>query len=206
MTVINAQGKVIDGAKVTLDKQQSILTNANGIANFSAVTSGTHIISVSEPGTKSTQTQLSLTPDENKLLNLKLTNFSSGRSYTVLIFCVVILVILLVVGNICFRVFRRKLKTTSSTAVISDDNIIPNLSGDANTAPTPTVITPQQPQIPTTITQDSNKYKDRDIAAESLITGSKPPEIIPPQSLITPATTNDQNETIIHPTEPHIPE
>jgi hypothetical protein len=206
VTVINTQGKSIAGAKVTLDKQQSILTNANGVANFSAVTSGTYIITVSEPGTKSIQTQFSLTPGENKLMNLKLTNISSGRSYTVLIFLGVILVILLVVGNICFRVFRRKLKATPPTAVISDDNIIPNLSGNANTAPAPTVIAPSQPEIPTTITQDSSTYKDQNIAAESLITGSKPPEIIPPQHQNTPATTNDQNETIIHPAEPHTPE
>jgi hypothetical protein len=156
VTVTNAQGKTISGAKVTLDNQQTVLTNSYGVANFSGVKSGTHTVTVSQAGVKkSTQTQLSLTKGENKLLDIKLAGSSSGGSYVSLVIFAVIVIILLGAGSIGFRFFRNKSKPSAPTAVIS--SITPSLSGDSNIAPDPTVITPSQPPATPIVQPQANE-------------------------------------------------
>ena len=107
ITVVNSKGQKIVDAKVVLDNKQISYTNNQGIANFSAVSSGDHSITITRTGSKSTQEKITLTPGKNEILTVKLTKNTNNLIIYIAIAFVVI--VLLIIASYFFKhILKRK--------------------------------------------------------------------------------------------------
>lgn len=106
--VTDTNGQPIKNAKVTLDSKTTMYTDAQGKANFSVESAGSHAVTVTAPGKKTYQTRITLAANESVPLELQLTSASSSG----LIFGIVGLVGLLLIAGGMFYFFKPKLPWT----------------------------------------------------------------------------------------------
>jgi hypothetical protein len=105
VTITDASGKPIANAKVVVANRYSEYTDAQGKAGFSNLASGTYAVTVSAPGQKTSQTEVTLTSNEAKQVSLKLASASSRTSMTILIAAGAV-VLLVAIGSLGYLIRR----------------------------------------------------------------------------------------------------
>jgi hypothetical protein len=91
--VTNSQGKPVVGAKVVLDNYYSEYTSTHGTVGFSGIRSGSHTLTVSAAGQKTSETTLILTPSQNKQMTVELKSTTNDSSVIVVLSLATILVL-----------------------------------------------------------------------------------------------------------------
>lgn len=194
VTVVNSKGDAVKGVKVTLDKTHSALTNGNGIANFSGVASGSYTLIASKTGQKSIQSKFVLTPGENKLLRLEFA--STGSSIVPIVLGITgIVIVVLVIGSVYLRIYRRRLNRPSPNSVTGDTAFTGSSSSDVTSIPVvnhmpSTIITP----VPTPAAPVASETP-----SSSLFPSTPPPTVITPEAPVSATTPSSPNETIVTP-------
>jgi hypothetical protein len=200
VTIVSPGGKPIAGAKVTLNKQQSAVTNASGVASFSGVNSGAYTVTVSDPGRKSAETEFSLTAGQNKLVSFKLASTVTAHNYTDLVYIGIIIVILLLAGGIWSGLHRRKLNAVSMSTDQAIGSVVSGSANDVNSLPTANSTLPQI-VAPAALNADSGSPLPPATSPETSFPSSESPKIVSPQSVVTSAPTDGPDPTIIRPTQ-----
>ncbi len=77
ITVTDAHGKPIKGAKVSLDSHYTTYSDANGKAGFSSIASGTHTVVITADGKTTTHQNVVLAADQAKQVSVKLAGSKS---------------------------------------------------------------------------------------------------------------------------------
>jgi len=147
--VTDTNGQPIKNAKVTLDGKTTMYTDAQGKANFSAESAGSHAVTVTAPGKKTYQTRVTLAANESVPLELQLTSASSNG----LIFAIVGIVGLLLIAGGVLYFFRGSLPWGRGS-----DHFIPpsaanqppvvGFNNNQPTPPRPAVPAPPAPTAP----------------------------------------------------------
>jgi hypothetical protein len=142
--VVNSKEQKIIDAKVILDNKRISYTNSQGIANFSAVSSGEHSVTVTQTGNKPTQGKITLTPGKNEILTVKLTK-NTDNLITYIASAFTIIVLLLIGGYYLKYLLKRRninknfpttnppynqTPLTTSTFIVPPNNNINTISPD----------------------------------------------------------------------------
>lgn len=145
--VTDTNGQPIKNAKVTLDGKTTMYTDAQGKANFSVESAGSHAVTVTAPGKKPYQTKVTLSANESVPLELQLASASSNG----MIFGVVGVVGLLLIAGGAFYFFRGQLPWGRGTAgqfIPPSAASQPPVVGFNNSQPTPPAPRPPAPTPP----------------------------------------------------------
>ena len=211
VTVVTSKGKAIKDVKVILDKTHSALTNTNGIANFSGITSGSYTVTATKAGQKTIVSKLVLTPGENKIL--RLVEASTSSNIKLLIFIIIGLIIIagLIVGGSYLKKFMDKTKTATPAEVTTHSPTPTNLAEDSIVFPSANIISPEPVKQPEVTVPEASPVAAPDTAS-NLFPSPAPPTVITPQTttptpvepVVSPVAEPAvaPNQTITPPTQP----
>jgi len=156
VTVTDASGKPIVNAKVVVANRYSEYTDAQGKAGFSNLPGGTYNVTVSASGQKTSQTKVTLTPNETKQISLKLAGATSKMSLAILAAVGAVVLLGAVIGLARFSRWRSGVERHRSKGAITPGIVLGGTdSTPAASAPSP-VPAPAPTPMPTPPPQDNS--------------------------------------------------
>lgn len=158
--VVDANGQPVKGAKVVLDGKNTEYSDNQGKANFSVEASGSHTVTVTDPGKQPYHTKVVLIAGQSVPIELQLAN---AKSFGLLYRVFSAMGVLLLVG-LCYWLFKSRFSRLPwahdvTTQFASPANFVGNSSMDGVQVPSDTQVIHQQAgEMQTSSTRQKRSY------------------------------------------------